>query len=62
MDGGTLSNLRVLVGAEVALGLDYRVSPTFSIGVAARQHFVTQTSTYPSFTQGFFRAEYVWGW
>jgi hypothetical protein len=62
LSGGTIQNVKVLLGAEVALGLDYRLSPTFSIGVAARQHFMTEMSTYPSFTQGFVRAEYVWGW
>jgi hypothetical protein len=61
--GGTLDGTRVLPGAALALGLDYRFDRSFAGGVAFRQHLlVTDASTYPSFTQVFVRAEYTWGW
>ena len=60
--GGTIPGLKLLPGAEIALGLDYRVGPSVAIGVAARQHFLSETATYPSFTQVLARIEYVWGW
>jgi hypothetical protein len=61
--GGTLDGAAVRPGAALALGLDYRFDRSFAAGVAFRQHLlVTDTSTYPSFTQVFLRAEYTWGW
>jgi hypothetical protein len=62
LTGGTLSGAKFLPGAAVALGLDYRVSRSLSVGVSARQTFFTEASTYPSFTQGFVRVGYTWGW
>ncbi len=73
LSGGTISGMKVYPGAAVALGLDYRWSPTLSFGVAAREHFLsaglferalnqTDNSTYPSFTQVLARVEYIWGW
>ncbi|WP_394843461.1 hypothetical protein LZC95_41240 [Pendulispora brunnea] len=50
-------------GAQAALGIDYQVSRSFSVGLALRQHFLlSKISTYPSYTTAFLRAEYVWGW
>jgi hypothetical protein len=61
--GGTIGPVKVLPGAAVALGLDYRVTRTLALGVSARQHcFPFEASTYPSFTQLFARVEYTWGW
>lgn len=62
LSGGTLPKSKVLAGAELALGLDYRVDPHLSVGLAGRQHLLSETSTYPSFTQLLVRVEYVWGW
>ena len=62
LSGGTIPGMKFLPGAAIALGLDYRLSPSLSVGVAARQHFVSDTSTYPSFTQVLLRVDYTWGW
>ncbi len=60
--GGTLPGVKVLPSAAIALGLDYRVSRSWSFGVMLRQHAFTDPSTYPSFTQTFARFEHTWGW
>jgi hypothetical protein len=62
LSGGTVPDVKLLPGVEVALGLDYRLTPTLAIGIAARQHLMSETSTYPSFTQLLLRIETVWGW
>jgi len=62
LSGGTIPGLKVLPGVELALGLDYRVGPSLAIGVAGRQHLMSETDTYPSFTQLLARVEYIWGW
>jgi Outer membrane protein beta-barrel domain len=63
LTGGTLDGAKILPGASVGLGLDYRFGRSWAAGVAFRQHMlVTEMSTYPSFTQLFARAEYTWGW
>lgn len=62
LSGGTIQGLKALPGVEIALGLDYRVGRSLSVGVAARQHMLSETDTYPSFTQLLARFEYVWGW
>jgi hypothetical protein len=59
--GGTIHGLKAMPGVEIAVGLDYRLAPSFSVGVALRQHFLSETDTYPSFTQLLARFEYVWG-
>jgi hypothetical protein len=62
LSGGTIPGMKLMPGVEIALGLDYRVGPSVSVGVAARQHLLSETDTYPSFTQLLARIEYVWGW
>jgi hypothetical protein len=62
LSGGTITGSKVLPGAAIAVGLDYRVTPHFTLGIAARQHMMTETKTYPTFTQLMLRAELVWGW
>ncbi|HEX4449026.1 MAG TPA: outer membrane beta-barrel protein [Polyangiaceae bacterium] len=62
LSGGTIAGMKFLPGAELALGLDYRVTPSLAIGLAGRQHLLSETKTYPSFTQLFARVEYIWGW
>lgn len=61
--GGAVSRAKVLPDAVLALGLDYRLTRSFAVGVSFRQHMlVTEMATYPSFTQVFARAEYTLGW
>ncbi len=60
--GGNIDGAKLLPGGAIALGLDYRIRPHFTVGVAVRQHFVTEVNTYPSFTQAFARLEFNWGW
>jgi len=62
LSGGTIAGTRLLLGAVIALGCDYRLDRALSVGVALRQHMLSDTSTYPSFTQAFARVEYSWGW
>jgi hypothetical protein len=63
LDGGTLDAAKVLPGVALAVGLDYRLNRSWSIGAEGREHLLfTDMSTYPSFLQLFARAEYVWGW
>jgi hypothetical protein len=60
--GGTIPGTKLLPGVELALGLDYRVTPSLTVGVAGRQHLMSETDTYPSFTQLLARFETTWGW
>jgi hypothetical protein len=62
LEGGTVDGVKVLPGAEIALGLDYRFDRSWAAGVAFRQHLMSEPATYPSFTQAFARIEYTWGW
>lgn len=62
LQGGTIDGVKLEVGAAVGLGLDYRLTRSWSLGVAVHQHFMLDMSTYPSFTQALVRFEYVWGW
>jgi hypothetical protein len=64
LHGGTV-DLNVAVGATIAAGIDYQLTrgpKHFAVGVAVRQHFMlSDIVDYPSYTQIFLRAEYVWG-
>jgi hypothetical protein len=62
LSGGTIPGTKVLVGAAIALGCDYRFGRSLAAGIALRQHMLSDASTYPSFTQAFARVEYTWGW
>ncbi|HEY3821989.1 MAG TPA: outer membrane beta-barrel protein [Polyangiaceae bacterium] len=63
LQGGTLDGVKILPGVAIAVGVDYRLSRSWSIGIEAREHLLfTDTATYPSFLQGLARFEYVWGW
>jgi hypothetical protein len=63
MSGGTIDGTLFLPGAQLALGLDYKLSHHWSVGAALRQTMMlTHTSTYPSYSNLFARVEYVWGW
>ncbi len=65
LHGGTVDNVRFAGGATIAAGLDYQLTrgpKHFALGLAVRQHFMfTDIQNYPSYTQIFLRAEYVWG-
>jgi len=63
LQGGTIEGVKVLPGVAIAVGVDYRLNRSWSIGIEAREHLLfTEMSTYPSFLQGLVRFEYVWGW
>jgi hypothetical protein len=63
LQGGTLPGVKLLPGVAVAIGVDYRLNRSWSVGVEVREHLLfTEMSTYPSFLQGLARFEYVWGW
>jgi hypothetical protein len=63
LDGGTLDGVKGEIGAAIALGLDYRLDRSWSLGASGREHLLfTDMSTYPSFMQLLARVEYVWGW
>jgi hypothetical protein len=62
LSGGTIQGTKLMAGVDIALGLDYRLTPTFTVGVAGRQHLMAEMSTYPSFTQLLARIETTWGW
>jgi len=63
MGGGTIDGTLFLPGAQIALGLDYKLSHHWAVGAALRQTiFLTHTSTYPSYSNLFARFEYTWGW
>lgn len=62
LGGGTLDTTLYLPGFEIALGLDYKLTRKWTVGLAVRQTaFLAKTSTYPSYTNAFMRFEYVWG-
>jgi outer membrane protein with beta-barrel domain len=64
LHGGTV-NFLFAAGATLAVGLDYQVTRGprhLNVGLAVRQHFILSDFVdYPSYTQIFLRAEYVWG-
>jgi hypothetical protein len=62
LDGGTIRGTVFLGGLSLAAGLDYRLSRSFAVGVALRDHIVTDPNTYPWLAQVLARAEYTWGW
>ena len=63
LNGGSLEQPRGIFGVALAVGLDYQISRSLAVGAAARQHFMlTALGTYPSFTEAFLRAEFMWGW
>lgn len=63
LQGGTVDGVKLLPGAALAVGLDYRFNRSWAAGLELREHFLfTEMSTYPTFTQALVRFEYVWGW
>jgi len=62
LHGGAIDGVRGAFGLSIAGGLDYQVTRHFAVGLAVRQHFMfSDIVDYPSYTQIFLRAEYVWG-
>jgi hypothetical protein len=63
LGGGYLNAALVAPDLQLAAGLDYEITRSWTVGVAYRQHFFfTQMSTYPEVTSLGVRFEYVWGW
>ena len=66
LHGGSVQDVRFAVGATIAGGLDYEVMRGphhLAVGIAVRQHFLlSDIVNYPSYTQIFLRAEWVWGY
>jgi hypothetical protein len=63
LGGGTRPHALGAFGATLALGVDYQLSRSFALGVAARQHLLaTRLAAYPSATEVLLRAELLWGW
>ncbi len=63
LNGGSMDKAKAVLGGQLALGLDYKIDSSFTVGVAVRQHMLFGAiDTYPSYTTAFVRAEYVWGW
>jgi len=62
LHGGSVDGVRGAVGATIAGGIDYQLTRHVALGLAVRQHFMLSDITdYPSYTQIFLRAEWVWG-
>jgi hypothetical protein len=62
LDGGTIPGNLLLPGAEVVVGLDYLLTPVWSLGVEGSEHFLfTDMVLYTSFTNVVARAEFIWG-
>jgi outer membrane protein W len=60
--GGTLDKTLFVYGGALQVGLDYQFTRHWALGVAAQQHLLfTKMSTYPSYTTGMLRLEYMWG-
>ena len=61
--GGFLRSGFVTPDIQLAAGLDYQFSRSWTAGVAYRQHFfITKMTDYPEFTSLGLRFEYTWGW
>jgi hypothetical protein len=59
--GGYLPKGVGALDLELAAGLDYQITRTWTVGAAYRQHFfVTQTNTFGETIS--LRFQYVWGW
>jgi hypothetical protein len=65
LHGGAIDGVHGAAGVTIAGGLDYQVTRGprhLALGIAVRQHFMlSDIVSYPSYTQIFLRAEYVWG-
>lgn len=63
LHGDARGDVEAAPGVQAALGLDYQLSRSFALGIAARQHFMlTKLDAIPVYTTAILRAEYVWGW
>jgi hypothetical protein len=63
LTGNPVGGTQVLPGVALAIGVDYRFDRSWAAGIVLRQHALfTDTSVFPSFTQGLLRIGYTWGW
>jgi hypothetical protein len=63
LGGGSMDKSKAGFGVALAVGLDYQISRSLAVGIAGRQHLIlNELATYPSYTEGFLRAEFMWGW
>lgn len=61
--GGYMTKGLVTPDLQIAVGVDYQITRSWTVGAAYRQHiFLTQTGTYPNANALGLRVEYVWGW
>jgi hypothetical protein len=61
--GGSIGGSpRIIPGISLALGLDYRLDRTWSVGACLRQSMLAEPSTYPSVTQALAHVDVHWGW
>ncbi len=61
--GGTLGGgPRMVAGVSVALGVDYRIDRTWSVGASLHENILSEPGTYPSLTQAFANVDMHWGW
>ena len=61
LQGGTLGSL-ILPGAQLAVGLDYLVTPKWAVGFEGSEHFLfTDISLYTSYTTAIARTMILWG-
>jgi hypothetical protein len=61
--GGLLDQGFGTLDVQLALGVDYQLSRSWTVGVTYRQHmFVAKMTDYPEFTALGLRFEYTWGW
>jgi hypothetical protein len=62
LDGGTIQGNLFLPGAQVVVGLDYLLTPVWSVGIEGSEHFLfTDMSLYTSFTNVVARVQFIWG-
>lgn len=68
MRGGGLTKTTIKGGAQLALGVDYVYSRSWTFGFEARAHalpgdfFSSPTDPTPFYATTFLKAEYTWGW
>jgi hypothetical protein len=60
--GGYLAEPTILPDLQLCAGVDYPLTPSWTVGAAYRQHmFVFNTGTYPEFTTLGLRLDFTWG-
>ena len=68
LTGGGLAKTQLKGGAQLALGLDYVYSRSWTFGIEARAHalpgdfLASPSDPTPFYATTFLKAEYTWGW